>query len=72
MTFEEQRKRVEELKKYCEQTAGQHNMAMGRLTEAQEALAFMEKQAADALEVAKNLAQACAAPALEASEQVAA
>ena len=58
MTFEEVRKRVTELKAYAEQTAAQHNMAIGRLTEAQEALAYMEKQAADALEAAKNVVAA--------------
>ena len=67
MTFEEIKQRIAMLKGNCDQTAGQHNMMMGRLQEAQEALAFMEKQAADALEAAKKAIEGEVAPPPESS-----
>lgn len=45
MTLEEEKNRVVELTKILEQTAAQHHLIMGRLTEARERVALAEEKA---------------------------
>lgn len=44
MMIDELKKRIEDLQQALDQSAGQHNSLVGRLSEAKELLAKMEKQ----------------------------